>query len=226
MYQNRRWDSDFLTLRALLDSGEIGTVLRYESRFEVFKPETGAPAAGGGTLVDFGSHLVDQALVLSGPVESVYAEMHHREDKDGLDDDVFVALTHRNGVQSHLWGSWRQGARGPRPRVTGTTGTLVIDHRDSQDRALMARATPQSEGDNWGTEPEDLWGRFDAETPSSPSLRTAAGGTSSIPLSLPRFAVRGLFPSTPGMRWPPPPSWTPRVPVHAMAGWYACRDRV
>ncbi|MFF7593919.1 Gfo/Idh/MocA family protein [Streptomyces mirabilis] len=159
VYQNRRWDSDFLTLRTLLDSGEIGTVLRYESRFEVFSPEAGAPAAGGGTLVDFGSHLVDQALVLSGPVERVYAEMHHHEDQDGLDDDVFVALTHRNGAHSHLWGSWRQGAPGPSLRVTGTTGTFIIDHRDSQDHALMRGATPQSEGDSWGTEPEHLWGQ-------------------------------------------------------------------
>ncbi|WP_432197488.1 Gfo/Idh/MocA family protein [Streptomyces sp. bgisy027] len=159
VYQNRRWDSDFLTLRTLLDSGEIGAVLRYEARFEVFRPEAGAPAAGGGTLVDFGSHLVDQALVLSGPVERVYAEMHHREDEEGLDDDVFVALTHRDGVQSHLWGSWRQGAPGPSLRVTGTTGTFVVDHRDSQDRGLMTGATPQSEGDSWGTVPEQLWGQ-------------------------------------------------------------------
>lgn len=130
VYQNRRWDSDFLTLRTLLDSGEIGTVVRYESRFEVFRPEAGAPAAGGGTLVDFGSHLVDQALVLSGPVERVYAEMHHRDDEDGLDDDVFVALTHRNGVQSHLSAGGRVprdpacASPGPRAPSSSTTGTV------------------------------------------------------------------------------------------------------
>src|SRR3954449_5617241 len=90
-YQNRRWDSDFLTVRALADSGRLGTLTRFESRFERFDPEAGPPAAGGGSLRDFGSHLVDQALVLLGPVASVYAEWRLRE--SGLDDDFFVALT-------------------------------------------------------------------------------------------------------------------------------------
>src|SRR3954468_20493391 len=105
-YQNRRWDSDFLTVRALADSGRLGRVTRFESRFERFAPEPGPPPSGGGTLRDFGSHLVDQALVLLGPVASVYAEW--RINARGQDDDVFVALTHENGVRSHLWGSWSQ----------------------------------------------------------------------------------------------------------------------
>src|SRR3954463_15221177 len=83
-YQNRRWDSDFLTVRSLMDSGRLGTVLRFESRFERFSPEPGPPAAGGGTLRDFGSHLVDQAIVLLGPVANVYAETH--VNAHGLDD--------------------------------------------------------------------------------------------------------------------------------------------
>ncbi|RVU29063.1 Gfo/Idh/MocA family oxidoreductase [Streptomyces antnestii] len=159
VYQNRRWDSDFLTLRSLVDQGTLGTLTRFESRFERFQPEPGPPAAGGGTLLDFGSHLVDQALVLSGPVERVYAEMHHRYGADGLDDDVFVALTHRNGVQSHLWGSWRQGAPGPRFRATGTEGTYVVDGMDGQEDLLVAGASPASVGDRWGIEPGERWGQ-------------------------------------------------------------------
>ena len=71
-YQNRRWDSDFLTVRALAADGSLGEVARFESRFERLAPDEGPGAAGGGTLLDFGSHLVDQALVLLGPVGSVY----------------------------------------------------------------------------------------------------------------------------------------------------------
>ncbi|WP_406293070.1 Gfo/Idh/MocA family oxidoreductase [Embleya sp. NBC_00888] len=171
VYQNRRWDSDFLTLRALLEGGRLGSLVRYESRFERFAPGQAVPLAGGGTLVDFGSHLVDQALVLSGPVASVYAEMHRRDDTAGLDDDVFVALTHRNGVRSHLWGSWRQGSPGPRMRATGTTGTFVVDRVDGQEQALLAGATPESEGDHWGREPEQHRGhvrRGDVVEPASP----------------------------------------------------------
>src|SRR4051794_35979917 len=84
-YQNRRWDSDFRTVRSLVDDGRLGTVLRFESRFERFAPEPGPPRAGGGTLRDFGSHLVDQALVLLGPVETVYAEWRGNPPRPGQD---------------------------------------------------------------------------------------------------------------------------------------------
>jgi predicted dehydrogenase len=150
-YQNRRWDSEFATVRRLVEAGELGEVTRFESRFERYAPQAGPPAAGGGTLLDFGSHLVDQALVLLGPVTSVYAE--HRTRESGLDDDVFVALTHRGGARSHLWGSWSQAAPGPRFRVTGTRGSCVLVDGDSQEEALVAGRTPASEGDRWGTEP-------------------------------------------------------------------------
>ncbi|MFG2000334.1 Gfo/Idh/MocA family protein [Spirillospora sp. NPDC048911] len=159
VYQNRRWDSDFLTLRRLVDSGALGELTQFESRFERLQPDPGPPSAGGGTLLDFGSHLVDQALVLAGPVERVYAEWHVRDGEDGLDDDVFVALSHRGGVRSHLWGSWRQGAPGPRLRVSGTSGAYVVEGVDGQEALLVGGASPASEGDRWGAEPEERWGQ-------------------------------------------------------------------
>jgi predicted dehydrogenase len=158
VYQNRRWDSDFRTARRLVADGALGTITRFESRFERFQPSPGPGPAGGGTLLDFGSHLVDQVLTLFGPVDRVYAEL--RAHGGGLDDDVFVALHHRDGVQSHLWGSWVQGAPGPRLRVTGSTGTYIVDHIDSQEDALRAGRTPATEGDRWGVEPEERWGRI------------------------------------------------------------------
>jgi predicted dehydrogenase len=154
VYQNRRWDSDFRTLRRLLDDGRLGAVRRFESRFERWAPERQPSPAGGGTLLDFGSHLVDQALVLNGPVVRAYAEMRG---SGVLDDDVFVALHHVGGVESHLWGSWRQAAPGPRLRVTGTAATFVVDGIDGQEAALKAGGTP---GDGWGAEPEAAWGRL------------------------------------------------------------------
>jgi predicted dehydrogenase len=152
-YQNRRWDSDFLTVRRLADEGALGTITRLESRFERYAPQNGPGVAGGGTLLDFGAHLVDQALVLLGPVTAVYAELRERE--SGLDDDVFVALTHEGGARSHLWGGWTQFAPGPRFRVTGTAGTLVVTAGDTQEDRLVAGDTPASLGDRWGTEPAD-----------------------------------------------------------------------
>ena len=90
-------------MRALVDDGTLGEVRRFESRFERYAPDAGPGASGGGTLLDFGAHLVDQALTLLGSVDRVHAEFRTRD--SGLDDDVFVALRHTNGAVSHLWGA-------------------------------------------------------------------------------------------------------------------------
>ncbi len=193
-YQNRRWDSDFRTVRALVDAGRLGTVTRFESRFERFAPDPGPPAAGGGTLRDFGSHLVDQALVLLGPVTAVYAEWRLRD--GGLDDDVFVALAHAGGARSHLWGSWSQSAPGPRFRVTGTVaGYEVGGPMDGQEAALLAGRTPATEGERWGAEPAQRWGRLrggaaDRPVPTErgrwdtfyPAFAAAVLGTGPVPV--------------------------------------------
>jgi predicted dehydrogenase len=160
VYQNRRWDSDFLTLRELLDAGSLGALTVFESRFERFRPESGPSAAGGGALLDFGSHLADQALLLAGPATSVYAEVHYRDDPGGLDDDFFIGLTHDFGVRSHLWGSWRQGAPGPRLRAAGTSGSYVIQDVDGQEARLRSGASPASAGPDWGAEPPERWGHL------------------------------------------------------------------
>jgi scyllo-inositol 2-dehydrogenase (NADP+) len=133
VFQNRRWDSDQLTLRRLLAEGRLGDVLRYESRFERWRPdlrpdawrETAATAEGGGVLLDLGSHLVDQALQLFGPATHVYGEVDSRRGAAG-DDDAFVALRHRAGTCSHLWMSLLAAAPGPRLRVLGTRAAFVV----------------------------------------------------------------------------------------------------
>jgi scyllo-inositol 2-dehydrogenase (NADP+) len=162
-FHNRRWDSDQLTLRRLLGEGELGEVFRYESRFERWVPELGnkpwrdrAPAAeGGGILLDLGTHLVDQALVLFGPVERVYAEVAARRDPVA-DDDAFLDLTHRSGVRSHLIVSALTGAPGPRLTVLGTGGAYVVAELDGQEDRLRAGERP-GKGE-WGTEPLERWG--------------------------------------------------------------------
>ena len=163
VYQNRRWDSDFLTVRALVDDGTLGRIRRFESRFE--RRQEGPPASGGGTLLDFGSHLVDQSLLLHGPAVRVYAELRGSGE---LDDDFFMALHHVNGVESHLWGSWRQAAPGPRFRVSGATGTYIIDGMDGQEALLKAGKSPATSGERWGVEAEHTWGRLYHGATSAP----------------------------------------------------------
>jgi predicted dehydrogenase len=166
VFHNRRWDSDQLTLDRLRDEGRVGEVLRYESRFERWRPElkpgnvwreVQPPEAGGGVLLDIGTHLIDQALRHFGRVASVYAEIANRRG-GAADDDVFVALTHRGGVISHLWASTLAAAPGPRLRVLGDRAAFVVDGLDGQEAALRAGARP-AHGD-WGHEPPENWGRL------------------------------------------------------------------
>jgi predicted dehydrogenase len=189
-YQNRRWDSDFRTVQKVVTEGALGDVTRFESRFERWAPERGPGRAGGGTLRDFGSHLMDQALVLLGPAISVYAEWRIRD--SGLDDDVFIAVTHTSGALSHLMGSWSQSASGPRYRVTGTQATYVLGQADTQEDLLLAGETPATLGDRWGVEPADSYGTLHTGT-------TAAGYATERgrwDLFYPTFAraVRGVNP--------------------------------
>lgn len=167
-FQNRRWDNDFRTLRALLDEGALGEVRRFESRFERWRPElkggwreSGDPAEVGGLLYDLGSHLVDQALTLFGPAESVYAESDVRRAGAEADDDTFIAITHRGGALSHLWMSATAAQLGPRFRVLGSGSAYVKYGLDPQEAALRAGARPAA-GEAWGVEPESAWGTLGA----------------------------------------------------------------
>jgi len=158
VYQNRRWDADFRTVRVLVESGALGEVTAFESRMEQYPPPGGFSVTGGGVLRDFGSHVVDQALQLFGPAAAVYAEMHVVPDS-GFDDRFFLALRHAAGVTSHLHGDWTlPGAPGPRFRVTGSTGTFAVESDDGQSERLLSGET-EIPGP-FGTVPESRWGRI------------------------------------------------------------------
>ncbi|MFI8435869.1 Gfo/Idh/MocA family oxidoreductase [Streptomyces sp. NPDC079020] len=166
VFQNRRWDNDFRTLARLIADGGLGEVLRFESRFERWRPhpkggwrESGDPDEIGGLLYDLGSHVVDQALFLFGPAVQVYAESDVRRPGAAADDDTFLAITHANGVRSHLYVSATAAQLGPRFRVLGSTAGYVKYGLDPQEAALRAGLRPVA-GEPWGEEPEELWGRL------------------------------------------------------------------
>ncbi|MEV0499434.1 Gfo/Idh/MocA family oxidoreductase, partial [Streptomyces spectabilis] len=169
VFQNRRWDNDFRTLRKLLAAGELGDVWRFESRFERWRPqpkggwrESGDPEEIGGLLYDLGSHVVDQALVLFGPAARVYAEADVRRPGARADDDTFIAITHTGGVRSHLYVSATAAQLGPRFRVLGSAAGYVKYGLDPQEAALREGRRPgggDAEGP-WGAEPECMWGRL------------------------------------------------------------------
>jgi scyllo-inositol 2-dehydrogenase (NADP+) len=161
VFQNRRLDGDFLTLRGVVERGELGTVTRFESRFERFRPEVdggwrelGDAAEGGGLLLDLGSHLVDQARELFGSPLSVYAELDRRRPGAQVDDDVFIALEHDGGVRSHLWMSAIAPLFGPRFRVSGSAAGFASDGLDPQEAQLADGMRPGDPG--YGEGPEGI----------------------------------------------------------------------
>jgi scyllo-inositol 2-dehydrogenase (NADP+) len=154
VFQNRRWDGDFLTVRRLVDEGALGDVIRFESRFERFRPEVSADAwrelpdaaEGGGLLLDLGAHLVDQARVLFGDPVGVYAEIETRRPGAQVDDDVFLALEHPGGARSHLWMSATAPLHGPRFRVSGLKAGFGVDGLDPQEPQLAEGKRPGEPG--------------------------------------------------------------------------------
>ncbi|MFI5754503.1 Gfo/Idh/MocA family oxidoreductase [Streptomyces sp. NPDC051569] len=170
VFQNRRWDNDFLTLARLIEAGELGDVQRFESRFERWRPqlkggwrESGATEEIGGLLYDLGSHIVDQALTLFGPAVRVYAEVDARRPGSATDDDVFIAITHASGARSHLYASATTAQLGPRFRVLGSAAGYVKYGLDPQEADLRDGKRPGTDsGTGWGVEPESLWGRVGA----------------------------------------------------------------
>lgn len=162
VFQNRRWDGDFLTVRDLVESGELGSIRRFESRFEWWKP---APPAswktearvedGGGILFDLGPHVVDQAIQLFGAAELVHAEVSRCRDVSA-DDDVFLALRHRSGLISHLWMSAVIPLPGPRFNIVGSRAGYRSWGLDPQEPSLIGGAHPGDAG--FGELHEDRWG--------------------------------------------------------------------
>ena len=168
VFQNRRWDGDFRTVQQLLAEGRLGTPLRFESRFERWRPqlkggwrELGDRSQGSGLLYDLGSHLVDQALTLFGPVEHVYAEADIRRAGATADDDTFIALTHASGTRSHLWASATAASLGPRFRVLGSQGAYVTYGLDGQEAELRAGRTPRDR--RFGVTPAARYGKLGTE---------------------------------------------------------------
>ncbi len=161
-FQNRRWDSDFLTMQSVMASGRLGTVHRFESRFGTFKPalrgswrESVAPKELGGNLYDLGSHLVDQALQLMGPITTVMAHARSVRSSEIADDDAVVLCTHASGAISYLVGSIASAENRPRMLASGTGGSARIEAMDSQEARLRAGVEPDAAA--WSVEEHSIF---------------------------------------------------------------------
>ncbi len=176
VFHNRRWDADLRTLKAVLDSGEIGEVWRVENRFDADDPATVEAGPTGGLLRDIGTHLVDQNLWLLGPATTVYAQLDWADLEEGRTDVGFsVALVHESGARSLATSSKLNGITDRTLRAYGAAGGYVAHSSDVQARDVMAGRSPAALGDRWGYEPRGYWGTLTlpGRSQSVPSERGA-----------------------------------------------------
>jgi scyllo-inositol 2-dehydrogenase (NADP+) len=160
-YQNRRWDSDFLTLKKIIAEGKLGDVVEYESRYDRFRPVVPTeswkekPVPVGGNLYNLGPHLIDQALVLFGEPETVTADVRVVRPNSEIDDYFDIRLGYKDKlviVKSSLMVYQNQ----LRYVLHGTKGSFVKGGLDPQEETLRKNILPTEKP--WGVEPEDRWG--------------------------------------------------------------------
>ena len=161
VYQNRRLDSDFLTVKKLIEEGALGEVLDYEAHYDRFergvnpKPWKAAGGAGVGVLYDLGVHIIDQAYVLFGMPNEVYADFRQqRPESPGIDN--FEVILYYDKIKAILSAGEVVARQGPHFMVSGRRGTFIKYGEDVQEAALIAGKRPPSP--DWDTEDEKCWG--------------------------------------------------------------------
>ena len=161
VYQNRRWDSDFQTVQKIIQEGVLGELKEVSFRFDRFKNTVGnklhkeQPGPGAGLLNDLGPHLIDQALVLFGMPEKIFADIRILR-PDSLVDDYFDVLLYYPSLRVRLTSSLLVKEPLPAFVLHGSKGSFLKNRGDIQEANLIAGKQPGSM--NWGIEPESMDG--------------------------------------------------------------------
>jgi scyllo-inositol 2-dehydrogenase (NADP+) len=162
VFQNRRWDSDFLTVRKLLEQGVLGAVLQFEARWDRYSPIVRdrwreQEHAGGGVLNDLGPHLIDQALCLFGQPDWLQADVHSQRPGATVDDAFEIRMSY-GALRVVLSASCMVSQPAPRFLLHGTAGTFIKHGLDVQESQLKSAMLPDAA--EFGIEPTTQWGRF------------------------------------------------------------------
>lgn len=166
VYQNRRWDGDFKTVQQVVYNGYLGEILEYETHFDRFAPGArrsawrDEPLPAGGVLYDLGSHLIDQAIVLFGLPQSVFAEIRMQRNESQV-DDYFEVNLYYNRLKVTLKASVFVKEQGPRYIIHGTKGSFIKYGIDPQEELLKEGLMPVSP--DWGKDDPDYYGILNAE---------------------------------------------------------------
>ena len=175
VFQNRRWDGDFLTVRQLLEAGTLGRIVLFETHFDRYRPQLRAGAwreaalPGSGVLLDLGPHLVDQALSLFGLPQAVGADIRIERDHAVI-DDAFDLILYYPRMRACLRASMLAAHAGPRFLIHGSEASYLKHGLDPQEALLREGKVPTNS--SWGEESPEAWGTiYRAENHAVPEER-------------------------------------------------------
>lgn len=166
VYQNRRYDSDYKTIKKVIEQDLLGRLVDVEMHFDRYKEDLSpkvhkeTPGPGTGSLYDLGSHLIDQALQLFGMPQKLFADIQAMRPVSQV-DDYFNILLYYETFRVHLKSSY--SVREPLPGYIfhGLKGSFIKPKTDVQEEMLQEGKVPGGSG--WGTEPESQKGLLHTE---------------------------------------------------------------
>ena len=176
VFQNRRWDSDFLTVQDAIRQDLLGRVVLFESRIDRYRPEVRdrwreTPGPGAGLLYDLGPHLIDQALLLFGTPDSVQATLA-KQRRGARTDDFFQLVLRYGEMVATLGASSLVSGGSARFAVHGDRGSVVKQKPDVQEDQLRAGVLPGAR--DWGLDPDDAV-LYEGATGDTRALMAARG---------------------------------------------------
>ena len=183
VYQDRRFDGDFSTVKKLVRSQRLGTIVEYECRYDRFRLEPRpnawkerADLPGAGVLFDLGPHVIDQALILFGEPQSITASAFNQRETSQIDDAFDVCMEYP-GMRAMLRARIIAFAPGPHFLIHGTKGSFVKYGMDPQEPRLRSGDVPSGTdwGEDWGEEPEETWGTLSLVGEASIKVKTDRG---------------------------------------------------
>jgi scyllo-inositol 2-dehydrogenase (NADP+) len=168
VYQSRRWDGDFLTIKALLAGGLLGDIYSCEIRYDRFRPDVKVrwreqDLPGSGILYDLGAHLIDQAVQLFGLPKAITADLRNQR-PGAKTTDYFHLLFDYGALQVILHSSCLVKEPGPHFQIHGNRGSFVKYGMDPQEAALLRGERPGPANPNWGKEAAEWYGELTANT--------------------------------------------------------------
>lgn len=166
VFQNRRWDGDYLTVKKVAQEKLLGRLVSFESHFDRYRnfiqPDTWkeAPNAGAEIVYNLGAHMIDQAYELFGMPLSVSADIGIQR-TNGKVDDFYNIILRYDDIHASLKASYLVREEGPRYILHGTEGSFLKWGLDPQEADLKAGKYPNEPG--WGAEPKKFWGKLNSE---------------------------------------------------------------